>query len=78
MSEHAAAYEHQHTFTRAGYGTRDSKRRCMRCGTFTPGMPLCDECTGYIMKEAAERRWRMQLIFHSIIFMGILIYYFVL
>jgi predicted nucleic acid-binding Zn ribbon protein len=73
-----STYELQHTFTKPGYGTRDVKLGCMRCGSFAAGSPMCDECTGEIMKDVGARRWRMQLIFYSIIFMGIVAYYYVL
>ncbi len=74
----AAAYELNNTFTKQGYGTRDVKLRCMRCGSFAPGRPLCDECTQEIMKGVEARRWRMQLIFYSILLMGIAAYFLLL
>ena len=78
MSKYATAYELQHTFTKPGYEIRDAKLRCMQCEAFAPGVPLCDECTEEIMKEVEARRRRMQLIFYSIVFMGIVAYYFAL
>jgi predicted nucleic acid-binding Zn ribbon protein len=66
------------TLTKPEHMTRDAKMRCMQCGSFAGGRPLCDECTDAVMKEVEARRRRMQLIFYFIICMGIVAYYTVL
>lgn len=78
MGKQATAYELRGTLAKTGYTTRDSELRCIRCGSFSAGIPLCNECTDDVMKVIEERRLRMHAIFYSIIFFGILAYYFVI
>lgn len=73
-----SAYEHGRTITKSGHGTRDVKLRCMKCGSFAGGRPLCDECTEEVMKEVGRRRRRMQLTFYYILILAAVAYYLIL
>ena len=73
-----SAYEHRRTTAKLGYGTRDVKLKCMRCGSFAGGLPMCDECTEEVMREVGRRRQRMQLVFYYILVLAVAAYYLIL
>jgi predicted nucleic acid-binding Zn ribbon protein len=73
-----STYGQKHAFTKAGYSTRDAKLRCMQCGTFAAGKPLCDKCTDAVMGGVEARRRRMQLVFYYILILAGVAYYLIL
>jgi predicted nucleic acid-binding Zn ribbon protein len=73
-----SAYEHGRTTTYWGRGTRDVKLRCMKCGSFAGGSPMCDECAEEVMREVERRRRRMQIVFYYILFLAVAAYYLIL
>lgn len=54
---------------------RDISRRCVRCGSYSAGKPMCDECAEEIMKDAGARRRRMSFVFTLILILAIVAYY---
>jgi predicted nucleic acid-binding Zn ribbon protein len=73
-----SAYGYGNTFTKVDYGTRDAKLRCIQCGSFAAGKPLCDKCTEAVMEKVEARRRRMQLTFYYILILAAVAYYFIL
>jgi predicted nucleic acid-binding Zn ribbon protein len=73
-----SAYELKRKLAGIEYGTRDAKLRCMQCGKFSAGSPMCDECAEAVMKVVERRRHRMQVTFYYILILAIVAYYVVL
>lgn len=57
---------------------KDARMRCIRCGSFSAGRPMCEECMEEVLKEVARRRHRMQVVFYYILIMAVVAYYFIL
>jgi predicted nucleic acid-binding Zn ribbon protein len=73
-----STYELQPTFKKLGHETRDAKLRCIRCGSFAAGRPMCDKCVEEVIRGVEARRRRMQLTFYYILIMAVVTYYFIL
>jgi|GEM_PF-3761898 len=73
-----STYGHGNTFTNVEYGTREARLRCMQCGTFAAGKPLCDKCTEAVMMGVEARRRRMQLVFYYILILAGAAYYLII
>ena len=72
------AYELKRNLARIEYRERDAKLRCMRCGKFSAGSPMCGECAEAVMEVVERRRHRMQIWFYYILVLAIVAYYVIL